>query len=40
MEAYNTYKEYLENPSNIFMKMTVFKDIDFSDISSFWLRKK
>ena len=35
MEAYNTYKEYLENPSNIFMKMTVFKDIDFSDISSF-----
>lgn len=35
MESYNTYKEYLENPSNIFMKMTVFKDIDFSDISSF-----
>lgn len=35
MEAYNTYKEYLENHSNIFMKMTVFKDIDFSDISSF-----
>lgn len=35
MEAYNTYKEYLENPSNIFMKMTVFKDIDFSNISSF-----
>ncbi len=35
IEAYNTYKEYLENPSNIFMKMTVFKDIDFSDISSF-----
>ena len=35
MEAYNTYKEYLENPSNIFMKMTVFKDIDFSDIFSF-----
>lgn len=34
-EIYNTYKEYLENPSNIFMKMTVFKDIDFSDISSF-----
>lgn len=35
IESYNTYKEYLENPSNIFMKMTVFKDIDFSDISSF-----
>ena len=35
IEAYNTYKEYLLNPSNIFMKMTVFKDIDFSDISSF-----
>lgn len=34
-EVYNTYKEYLSNPSNIFMKMTVFKDIDFSDISSF-----
>ena len=35
IESYNTYKEYLLNPSNIFMKMTVFKDIDFSDISSF-----
>lgn len=35
IEVYNTYKEYLSNPSNIFMKMTVFKDIDFSDISSF-----
>lgn len=35
IESYNTYKEYLENPSNIFMKMTVFNDIDFSDISSF-----
>ena len=35
IEVYNTYKEYLSNPSNIFMKMTVFKDVDFSDISSF-----
>lgn len=35
IEAYNTYKEYLSNPSNIFMKMTVFKDVDFNDISSF-----
>lgn len=35
LEIYNRYKKLLDNPKNIFMKMTVFKDIDFDNEISF-----
>ena len=35
LEIYNSYKKLLDNPKNIFMKMTVFKDISFDNEISF-----
>lgn len=32
---YNSYKTILENPINLFMKITIFKDIDFTSFHSF-----
>lgn len=32
---YEEYKKLLDNPKNIFLKFTVFKDISFTDINSF-----
>ena len=35
LEIYNNYKKILDNPKNMFMKMTVFKDISFDNEISF-----
>ena len=35
IEIYNKYKQIVENPKNMFIKLSIFKDVSFKDISSF-----